>query len=157
MEGIKEYLLSIFCAAIICAIVMRLMGEKGTHAVITKLIAGLFLSFTVIYPVAKIDLKDVSDWTSSYSSAASQAAAAGEALTKETIAAGIKLRTEAYILDKATALNTSLKVEVTLSEDDIPCPKAVRLSGNVSPYAKAQLQTIITQDLGIAKENQTWI
>lgn len=156
MEGIKEYLLSVFCAAIICAIVMRLMGEKGTHAVITKLIAGLFLAFTVVYPMAKIDLRDFSDWTASYSDAASQAAAAGERATKESIAASIKLRTEAYILDKATALNTSLKVEVTLSEDDIPCPKAVRLHGSVSPYAKAQLQTIIAQDLGIAKEYQTW-
>ena len=155
MEGLRNYLLSIFSAAIICAIVMRLMGEKGTHATLTKLIAGLFLAFTVIYPLADIRIGDLTGLTAGYSDTAEQAAAMGQLLTKESIASGIKAKTEAYILDKAAALNTRLQVEVTLS-DDIPCPKAVRLAGSVSPYAKAQLQTIIAQDLGIAKESQLW-
>lgn len=156
MEDLRNYLLSVFSAAIVCAIIMRLMGKKGTHAALTKLIAGLFLAFTVIYPIADIRIGDLSDLTSSYSDSASQAAAAGQSLTRENIAASIKAQTEAYILDKATALNTHLEVVVTLSEDDIPCPKAVRLAGSVSPYAKAQLQMIIAEDLGIAKESQIW-
>ncbi|MBQ7415780.1 MAG: hypothetical protein IJW14_01925 [Oscillospiraceae bacterium] len=155
IDGIKGYLLSIFAAAIICAIVTRLMGDKGTHGTMAKLIAGLFLTFTVIRPVADVKI-DLSGLTPDFSIAADQAAAAGESMTREAMAKVIKSKTEAYILDKAVALNAELKVEVTLSKDDIPIPSAVRLSGKISPYAKAQLQAIITQDLGIEKERQLW-
>ena len=63
----------------------------------------------------------------------------------------IKQRTQAYILDKAQALNTVLEVEVTLSDDDIPVPLKVRLKGKISPYAKGRLQATIAEDLGIEK------
>jgi hypothetical protein len=59
-------------------------------------------------------------------------------------------------LDKAQALNTALEVEVTLSDDEIPIPVKVRLSGKVSPYAKGRLQQIISEELGIERENQIW-
>ena len=39
---------------------------------------------------------------------------------------------------------------------EIPIPIKVRLSGKASPYAKGQLQQIITEELGIEKENQIW-
>ena len=157
MESIKIYLLGVVAAAVICGIVTRLMGDKGTQGAMAKLIAGLFLAFTVIRPVANISLDGLSDFTSAYSDAGQQAAAAGESLTKEALAASIKTQTEAYILDKAAALQVDLEVEVTLSDENIPTPTAVRLSGKVSPYAKARLQSIITEDLGIDKERQTWI
>lgn len=156
IEGIKSYLLGVFAAAIICAIVTRLMGDKGTHGAIAKLIAGLFLAFTVIHPVASVDLSGLTDWADGYSDDASEAVAAGESQMKSALAAGIKSRTEAYILDKAAALNVELKVEVTLSDDDIPVPTDISLFGKVSPYAKARLQAIISEDLGIEKERQTW-
>ena len=77
-------------------------------------------------------------------------------MTKEAIAAGIKSRTQAYILDKAMALELQLQVEVVLSEDEIPVPEEVRLAGKASPYAKARLQQIIKEDLGIDKEHLIW-
>ena len=144
MDGIKTYLLGVMGAAVICGIVIRMIGEKGTQGAMTKLIAGLFLAFTVIRPVANIRLDGLSDFTAAYS-------AAGDAL-----AASIKAQTEAYILDKAAALQVELEVDVTLSDGDIPTPSAVLLSGKVSPYAKARLQKMITDDLGIDKERQTW-
>lgn len=157
MDGIRAYLLSVCAAAVICGIVTRLVGEKGTQGAVVKMIAGVFLAFTVIRPIADVRLDSLSDWTADFSYDASLAAAAGEDLTREVLAAGIKKRSEAYILDKADALNVSLTVEVTLTEADIPVPCSVRLTGKVSPYAKGQLQTIIAEDLGIDKEHQVWI
>lgn len=156
MDGIKTYLLGVMGAAVICGIVICMIGEKGTQGAMTKLIAGLFLAFTVIRPVANIRLDGLSDFTAAYSAAGEQAAAAGENLTKDALAASIKAQTEAYILDKAAALQVELEVDVTLSDGDIPTPSAVLLSGKVSPYAKARLQKMITDDLGIDKERQTW-
>lgn len=157
MESMKTYLLGVVAAAIICGIITRFIGEKGTQGSMVKLLAGLFLTFTVIRPVANISLDSLTDFTEVYADAGERAAAAGESLTKEALAASIKAQTEAYILDKAAALQVDLEVEVTLSIGDIPTPHTVRLSGKVSPYAKAQLQAIITEDLGIDKEHQTWI
>ena len=156
MEEIKTYLMGIVAAAIVCGIVTRLLGDKGTQGAMAKLIAGLFLAFTVIRPVVNIRLDSLTDFTAAYSLDGQQAALKGESLTKEALAASIKAQTEAYILDKAAALHMDLEVLVTVSGEDIPTPTAVRLSGKASPYAKARLQSIITEDLGIDKERQTW-
>lgn len=156
MDGLRSYLLSVFAAAVICGIVTRLIGKKGTQGAVIQMIAGVFLAFTVIRPIADISLDGIGDLTSDFSQDASLAAAAGEELTKDALAAGIKSRCEAYILDKAETLNAELTVEVTLTDEDIPVPYAVRLTGRISPYAKAQLQSVIAQDLGVDKEHQTW-
>jgi hypothetical protein len=45
---------------------------------------------------------------------------------------------------------------VTLSDELPPVPVEVRLSGDISPYIKTRLQSILEDDLGISKENQIW-
>ena len=86
---------------------------------------------------------------------AEDAAAMGENLARDSMADIIKEETEAYILDKAADLHANLHVEVTVGEDNLPV--AVTISGEASPYARRQIQAIIANDLGIAKENQKWI
>lgn len=157
METVRTYLLGVIAAAIVCGIVTRILGDKGTQGAMAKLIAGLFLAFTVIRPVADLSIGSVADLTDQYSAAGADAAAEGERMTREALALSIKSQTEAYILDKAEALNVTLTVEVTLSEEDIPTPASVCLTGKVSPYAKQRLQTVIADDIGIDKEHQTWI
>lgn len=156
IESIKAYLLGIFCASIFCAIITKLVGNKGTMGVVVKLIAGIFLAVTVIRPLAAIDFSGALDWTLDYSRLGAEAAAEGESQMRNALSEGIKTRTEAYILNKAKSLNVDVRVEVTLSEDKIPVPYEVRLTGKVSPYAKSRLQAIIAQDLGIDKERQIW-
>lgn len=156
MEEIKTYLLGIVGAAVICGIVTRLIGDKGTQGAMVKLIAGLFLIFTVIRPIANIRMDDLTEFPDLFKDAGAQAAASGERMTKEAVKASIKAQTEAYILDKATELSLNLTVDVSLSEDEIPLPESVHLSGKASHYAKLRLQSIIIQDLGIDKEHQVW-
>ena len=59
--------------------------------------------------------------------------------------------------DKAKELGLNLNVEVTLSDDDTAAPAEAALWGETSPGAKSQLQRILSEDLGIPKENQRWI
>lgn len=140
----------------ICALVTSWMGDKGANATLIKLVAGLFLAFTLIKPLVSLDLSGIISLTDKYQDIASDAVQMGESQTRNALSKFIKQRTEAYILDKAQALNTVLEVEVTLSDDDIPVPVAVNVKGKVSPYAKGQLQSMITEDIGIEKEKQTW-
>lgn len=157
MESIEKYLLSVTAAAILCAVVTALLGKKGTVAAVGKLICSVFLALTVIRPWASVRLGDLDLYFSSMSMGASAAVESGEKAARDALRAGIKERTEAYILDKAAALSAALAVEVTLSEDDPPVPCAAKLTGAVSPYAKYQLQNYLSEELGIPKEAQTWI
>lgn len=156
MDSIRSYLLSVIAAAIICAVVTRLLGKKGTIGTMAKLITGLFLVFTVIHPLADIDLGSFTDFAMDYSIDADRLTADGSNMAKEALAERISGQTRAYILDKAAALNAALSVEVLLSEDEVPVPVAVQIFGEVSPYAKSQLTHMISEDLGIDKEHQTW-
>ena len=150
-------MLGIIAAALVCALVTRLVKDKGTAGASVKLITGLFMVFTVVSPVSGLSLSGIDIWSGEFSDTAALIAAEGEQYSAEAVAAVIKTRTEAYILDKALALELQLQVEVVLSEDDIPVPAMVRISGKASPYARARLQQIIEEDLQIDKENQIWI
>lgn len=157
MDSVRSYIISVVIAAMICGIVVKLVGGKGTQGAMVKLIAGSFLTFTVIRPVSQIRLGDITDITSQYSLEAQAAASEGESMTRLALCDGIKAQSEAYILDKAEELGIRVTVQISLSEDDIPVPVSIQLAGNASPYAKGRLTSIITEDLGIPKEDQTWI
>ncbi len=156
MEALRTYLLSVTAAALVCGIVQRLLTSKGTAANISKMVCGIFLALVAVGPLAKLQLGAIGDLTGSFELQASQAVSDGQAETKKALREIIKSRTEAYILDKASLYGSELSVSVELSDDSIPVPVSVRLSGAVSPYAKNQLQTILEKDLGIAKEHQLW-
>ena len=153
MEALRQYIISVVAAAIIGVIVTGLF-QNGTAKEFIKMVCGLFLAYTVLQPITKLDFAQLADFHLTFSENAAEAAALGEDLAKESMADIIKAETEAYILDKASQLNVELSVEVAIDEENIPT--AVTLSGEVSPYARRQLQEIIESDLGIAKENQRW-
>lgn len=156
MDTIRDYLLAIVAAAIICGIVTKFLGEKGAQGALAKMICGLFLTFTLVRPIADFRIGDITDITDWYSGEADRAVSAGTSMTKNALRQSIKARAEAYILDKAEQMRAELTVQIELSEDDIPVPKSIQLTGNVSPYTKNRLQTIIKEDLGIDKEHQKW-
>jgi hypothetical protein len=156
IEQVRSYLLGIFAAAMISGIAKRLMGEKGTHAALVNLITGIFMVFTLIRPIVSVNLFDLRHLVDGFESDAAQAVQIGESQTRKMLAQFIKERTQSYILDKAQSLNAVLDVEVTLSDDEIPVPVKVCITGKVSPYARGRLENLIIEDLGIEKENQIW-
>lgn len=157
MKQLGDYVLSVTAAAIIIGILTSLMDGKGGAAALVKMIGGLFLAFVIVQPIAKLDVSAMLSFTEGFARDGETAAAEGENMAAEAVADIIKTNTQAYILDKAETYRAELTVEVTLSQDQVPVPVAASLKGNVSPYAKAQLQKILEDDLGIPKENQLWI
>ena len=156
MDDIRKYLLSIIASAIICAAVIRICGQKGMISAMIKLLAGIFMSITVISPLLKLQIGNFTEYlgalemeTDRYVDEAEDAAA----IERSAI---ITEKLESYILDKATSLGVSIDVEVELSDSDIQTPNKVLITGEVSPYNKQRLQQIIENDLGIPEENQLW-
>ncbi len=156
MEAIRSYVIRVVAAAIICAVLTGLLGKKGTAAAVGRLLAGVFLSITVISPLTDLRLSELTGYVGALSLDADDAVQAGSASAYDALAEGIKARSEAYILDKAAELNVAIEVEVRLTADDPPVPCAVTIKGKVSPFAKAKLSRMLSDDLGIAKEAQQW-
>ena len=157
MGGIRGYLLSIVAAAALCGILKNFAEEKSAAGGMLKLAAGVFLSFVLVRPLAQFRLSDLPVISYEYTKDAGSAVSEGEEMAAQALRESIKLRTEAYILDKAQSLQTSITAEVTLSDDALPVPVQVRLTGTVSPYAKVRLVALLEEELGIPKEDQIWI
>lgn len=157
MQSLGRYIVSVTAAAIVVAILQSLFDKKGATGGLLRLIGGLFLCFTVISPIVTQGFDGLFDFSLTYMEQGSVAAFEGEEIAREQLCGIIKERCRTYILDKASTYQLQLEAEVTLSQDDIPVPVAVRLQGAVTPFAKLALQQWLEQELGIPKENQLWI
>lgn len=157
MESVREYLVSVTCAAVLCGILCTMVDEKQTGGALVKLLCGIFLSLTLIMPLSRISLAelDLSSWQ--ITREGEEASAEGLEYARQAKSEIIKTKTEAYILDKARQYDLELTVEVEVSDGEIPMPEAVVLRGRISPYARVQLQHLMETELGIPKENQRWM
>lgn len=155
MDGLREYVISVTAAAFLCGILAGLFRNSASKDIL-RLLCGLFLAIVAIRPIVRLDFAALEEYTFPYGTEAESTAAMGENMARKAMADIIKAESEAYILDKADSLNTSLCVEISVSEDGKPIPVYAEIRGEVSPYARAQLEEILLTDLGIAKENQQW-
>lgn len=155
MEGIRQYILSIAAAGILCTVGKALLPDTGLVGKLFRLVCGIFLAFVLLSPVRNLDIPDFANELAVYSVSGEDYSQEGKNLAGNAMAEIIKSETQAYILDKAQSLEGVLTVELEL--DDSLCPTKVTLTGAVSPYAKAVLSAYLEETLGIAKEDQTWI
>lgn len=152
----RGYVLSVVAAAVVCAIVRRLVNEKSSTGQITRMLSGILMTVTVISPLAHITFDNITGYLDGISVDAKGYSTEGNTDAQTEINKIIKTRTEAYILDKAASMGLEISVEVELddSNDSVPC--GVTISGAVSPYAKQVMGAYIADNLGISKENQIW-
>ena len=101
MEGIRTYLLQIISTALICGILIRLMGNKGLLTETVKLLAGVIMIITLLSPWVSIHLGSLEEITGNFSQNAESAVMEGKISAHEAISQIIKERSETYILDKA--------------------------------------------------------
>ena len=156
MEVLGKYILSVTSAAIVYSTLQSLLVKNSSSAILLRTIGGLFLTFTVLAPIAELDFDAISDTPWNYSVQGNSFAEQGRQLSEDRLNEIIKTQCEAYILDKAMSYQTPMQVEITLSQDETPVPVAVYLKGSISPYAKNAIQNWLQYDMGIPKENQIW-
>ena len=156
MEQIRAYLFSVILAAFVCSLLESILKNfKAGRSV--KFLCGILMTMSVLRPVPDWEGLAIQDFFASGTEQAAEAAAMGQQYAYRARADIIKLKTEAYILDKAMELGADICADVTVSESDDAAPVSVQISGQLSPYTKQQLEKILQQNLGIAKENQQWI
>lgn len=156
MDGVRAYLLSVTSAAILCSIAKSLSSMSGSAEKALKLLCGLFLIFTVIRPLNKMDFSQISDHMPRISQEAERAVEDGKDYAFQARAAIIKAEAEAYILDKASAYGAELQVDVKVTDSEPQIPEHVTVKGKLSRYVQNQLSDYIQEKLGIPKEAQYW-
>lgn len=157
MDALRQYILRILCAGILCGIVKTLTGSKSAAGLHSSVLCGIFMALTVVSPLVRLDLEG---WFSSLEAMApsSQAVIArGEELAAGELSAIISRQCRAYILDKAGAMSLEVDAHVEVSRDPVPVPVSVTVTGALSPYGRQQLSRMLTRDLGIGEEAQFWV
>jgi len=153
MHSAGEYILSLTASAMLVSILCGLT-EEGTARMPVRFLCGLVLLFAVLSPFLDVKIPDLTHWTEHYREKAVTYASAGSEMAETAVADIIKQQTEAYILSVADQFHAELVVEVSL-QDHVPV--SAMLTGNISPYGKQKLETVLEQDLGITKENILWL
>ena len=156
MEQLREYLLSIVCAAFICSIVASLIPKDSGYSSIIKVICGLFVATTAIVPALSVRFNNVFEYLGDIQTSAEEIVSGGAYAADTKLNEIIKQQSEAYILDKALSLGLSVEVEVKLTNSDPPAPYSIEIQGTISPFQKQRLQQYIQDDLSIPKERQIW-
>ena len=153
---LKSYILAVTASALLCGAVTALLGEKGTLGVAVKLLAGIYMTLVIAAPLGQFRMGDFSLWREQLSADGAAITESGQKAARDAMAESIITATETYILEKAETLGAKLTVEVMLDDSSIPVPSGVRIRGNISPYNREKLSSIIQKDLGIPTEAQVW-
>lgn len=156
MGEIGKYIFTVGTAALIAGILTSFTDRKSASGVLLRMVSSLFLCIIVAQPLVNLNYDYLSGFADTFAESAQIATAAGTDMAEDAMRQIIKTETEAYILDKAGQYGLQLDIQVTLTDDAVPVPESVHLVGSVSPYAKSCLQQLISNDLGIPKEQQLW-
>ena len=157
MQDLGQYILSVGVAALLAGVIAEFSDSKSATGMITRMVCGLFLAFTVINPLTNLNFGILESFSQDTVINTQPVVSAGTTLAEESMAQLIKQETEAYILDKAQSLGCILETEVTVGEGQYPVPESVRICGSISNQNRRQLEDFLERELGISKENQQWI
>lgn len=153
MQALGRYVLTLTTSAMICGILLSLL-PKGRTRTILQAVCGIFLAASALSPVLDLSIPDVSALPSEYLLVGEAFAQTGEEEARRETHQRIKQSLEAYILDKAEAYQAQITADVTLTPDGLP--ESVTYTGAPSDEIRQLLENMVTEDLGIPKENQRW-
>ena len=156
MNGLRQYIISVLSAAMICAIVIKISEKNQLSANVIRLVATAFLLITVLAPFLNFTLSDFNRNFSLSKIDGTQIAeqASNDALQETALI--IKEHTKAYIEKKAESYGADISATISISEPTSLVPDGIKIEGNISPYIKTILTTIINDDLGIPEDKQIW-
>ena len=158
MNVFGKYILSVTAVCICCSLVRTLVGEKSGASGIIQPLCGVVIAITIISPVIKIRAADIRTYTGVIQADADIFVQQGIDMSAEELRTNIIESSKAYILEKASLYDCSVKqLEVELSADSVPAPISVVISGTFAPSNKNRLSEDIESNMGIPKEKQRWI
>ena len=156
-ELIRQWIISVTCAAMITAVIQPLLPKGGTGAA-GRLAGGLLLLIATVQPLVGLDYDSLAQSMTQLrleqSTSSQELAEINSGLLEELI----EEQTQSYILDKAQELGVTCQVTVTCERRDegIPFPRSVIVSGSFTQEQADRLSQIIEADLAIPADAQTY-
>lgn len=145
---------SVIACALACSIVSQI-GTSSKRKEILRLLCGIVLAISILYPFTRVNPEDLLQFSQWDPAGAEAYIAEGEKIAAQARMDSIKASCETYILDRAKDLEADIRVDISLDDEGIPV--FAELHGEPDADVQSRLQTIITAELGIPKENQKWI
>lgn len=155
MQILREYIVGIGAAAMICGITLSLAGNSSMQPLL-KLICGIVLTFAAVRPILNLSGENFQRFCMEYEREAEHAVQEGKMLAQQYRNQRIMEGTQTYILDKARELGLDLQVKVALNQQEPPLPERVWIQGRLDFAAQRELSRILSEELGISRENQIW-
>lgn len=158
MEFMRSWILSVTVSAMIIAIAEGLM-PAGTVKKVGKLTGGLVLMLGILQPIVRLDYDELFLAANSLQDITVETQVEHKESNNALLKSIIEKETAAYVLDKAQSLGYSCVVSVCceLGEDKIPYPDRVKVRGKLDEEQQKKISKLISEDLGIPKEKQTYI
>ncbi len=155
-KAIGGYLLSVSAAAILLALVQGILPKGGVQR-IAVFAGSLLLILAIVSPVLRLDLDDLAENISQIQMDTQAMETGVETQNREILEGLIRERCLTYIWDKAEQLGMSVTVELEMSEQGTyPYPVKANLTGAYTTRQKQALGKILSEDLGIPEERQSW-
>ena len=158
MQALGNYLLRIVAAALLLGAAGQLVrGKRGKQML--RLCGGLCMALVVLAPLPGLASLAGSNSLSD-ALLASEPAAENLAQVREELGKLISQQTEAYILDKAEELGANVsgvKVQAQWNLDGLWVPYSAEIDVPDIGSAKAALEGMIQNELGIPAERQMWM
>lgn len=155
MTQLRGLLMGVITASVICSMVNSLLKDCMIKSAI-QFICGVFLLYTLLSYGRKVEIPITEQSFRKTLAEARYEANLGAEKARTELAQVIKSDCETYIMDKAEELGLTITPEISVSKDALPLPTYVILRGTVLPDQKELISRMITDDLGIAKEDQHW-
>lgn len=154
METWRTYLFSVIICSLSCGIVSEILSDSAGRKTM-HLAGGIITVIVLLTPLNKIRPDALFRMPLQHWESAADYIAEGEQVSSAARTGCIKASCEEYILNQAKALGAEIKVSFTLNEEQLPV--FAEIVSNADPNVQGKLTEILTADLGIPKENQTWI
>lgn len=157
MTVVGSYLLHAAASCLLVTIVSGFL-PKGAIRKNVQICGSLVVLLAIAAPVLRIQAEDIARGLAALQLQIQDAQLDAKVKNSTYLEERIKQDCEAYVLDKATALELEITVELQLQEQDgCPYPYHILMIGYAEPWQKQALQETLESDLGIPKERQNWI
>ena len=156
MESVRNYVQTLCCGGLICAVVLALGGGSGSGYAMRRMICGMFLAMLALAPLKKVDFGEMGRDLNRYSQQAQIFSREGRQQAQRALDADISARCEAYILDRAEKASIPLEEALVSVDPETHLPCSVLLKGRASAAQRQRLEAELETALGIGKGGQEW-
>lgn len=158
MEFMRNWILSVTISAMIVAVAESMM-PPGTVKKVARLTGGLVLMLGILQPILRMDYEDLFLAANGFPSVSLEEQETSKTGNEEILKSIIEEELSAYVLDKAKNMGCSCEVEFRCvpGEGGTPVPEAVMVRGLLNAAQRRTMEALLTGDLGIPKDHQTYI